>query len=275
MKRHLCRQIAALAFAGLLAGCMGSGQVRPPLEIQAEELNRRGLELFAQGETGRAVESFRQALLLEQSVENEKGMAVNWLNLSLAYQRLGQMQLAESALDAVLLDRFRTFPPAQLAELALRKSILATAREDWTAASFWLDESIRHCPGRCVIAARQQNLLAHQSLARGEPAAALTAALAARRASRKNEVEQANALRLAGAAHLALDNREAASEALQAALEIDKRLRRSDRIQDDLKLLARAAADPGLAEAYLQRAHDVARARSPAVPENDATRNQP
>lgn len=275
MRTRLRWQIPVLASASLLAGCIGSGPVRPPLEQQAEDLNRRGLEQFAQGETSRAVDSFRQALLIEQSVENEDGMAVNWLNLSLAYQRLGQMPLAEAALDAVLLDRLRTFPPARLAELALRKSTLATARKDWTEATFWLDESVRHCPGRCAIAARQHNLRAHHALARGEPDAALTAALAARRASRKDEAELANALRLAGAAHLALEDRAAASDALHAALEIDKRLRRSDKIHDDLRLLARASADPAQAETYRQRAHDVARARAPAAPDPDATRKQP
>ena len=261
MTRHSAALCLAFLVAALLAGCAGTGGQRPPLQAEAESLNRRGLEQFQQGDLARAVEAFRQALLIEQSVENEDGMAVAWLNLSLAYQRQGQMEAAEAAVDAVLLDDVRTYPPPRLAELAMRKATLATRREDWAAATSWLEQSTRHCPRRCPLEVRQLNLRAHLALARGEPAEALAAAGAAQRIGKDDPAELANALRLAGAAHLALADSMAATQALSQALALDKQLRRSDRIFDDLLLLARASADKATEQAYLRRAGDVARAQ--------------
>lgn len=258
------RPLLLLALSGLLGAC-ATKPAAPPLQSRADDANRRGLEQLRQGEAERALASFERVLTLEQSIEREAGIARAWYNLSVAYQRLGRDADADRALDAVLLDDVRRYPPDQLAEIAFRKAVLAMARGDTGAATTALARTRQHCGEACDLAGPMLNLEARVALAdaRHDDALALLAEAADR--NRRDPVEAANTARLQAATLLAVGRTAEAATAARSALQQDKALGHSERIYQDLMLLAQAASSPADRRAYLMRAGDVARARGDLV----------
>ncbi len=254
------RRFAALALAACVVGC-ATVPTAPPVQARAAAANERGLEQLRNGDAQAAVGSFEQALQGEQSIEREAGIARAWYNLSVAHQRLGRMDDADRALDAVLLDDIRDYPDDQLTAIAFRKAVLAMARNDTAGAATALDRTRALCDDRCSLVGPALNLQARLALAdqRYEDALALLADAARR--NKRMPVEAANTARLQAATLLALGRKIEAAEAAGLALAHDKSLGHAERIHQDLVLLARASSSPASRRAYLMRAGDVARAR--------------
>src|SRR5689334_12947992 len=99
----------------LLAGCAGKGGPAPaPKRLQAIEANNHAGQLFARGDYAGAAKLYQRALEIERSVENEDGIAANLINLSIAYQRLGELKSAEAAVAEILDGGVNAFPPARI-----------------------------------------------------------------------------------------------------------------------------------------------------------------
>jgi tetratricopeptide (TPR) repeat protein len=250
----------------LLAACAANPpSPAAPKRLQAIEANNRAAALFSRGDYAGAVGLYKQALDMERSVENEDGIAANLINLSIAYQRLGDRQAAAGALGEILEAGVLAFPPQRVAEAALRDSILKLDAGEGEAAARSLERARAGCGKPCLLNGKLLNMEAQLAYARREyPAAgaAATRALAANREQGERE-EIANSLRLVGASSLEQSAFEKAETALREALEMDKDLALPPRILRDLILLGRAAqarGDAGQARAYLARALSVARA---------------
>ena len=250
--------VIALALAGLLAGC-GTQKVLSPSQAQAVVLNRQGLDSFAAGDIARAQHAFEVALQLERAVENEDGIALNVLNLAQCYQRLGQPERAAAMLDQLLDGSAAVFSPQRRAEAALQHALLALQRNDVAGADRWQRDGAALC-GDCALAGKLRGLAARLALQRGDVAEALQAAGDALAKSGDDAVEKANALRLQGAAHLALGQKPAAEAALLQALALDKEGGLPDKIVQDLQLLGHAGADAAAQRRYWRRALAVAQA---------------
>ncbi len=249
----------------MLAGCAGNAPLPAPKRMQAIEVNNRAATLFARGDYRGAVALYRQALELERSVENEDGIAANLINLSIAYQRLGERQAAAAAIGEILDGTQLAFPPTRVAEAALRDAILKLDGGDAQAAAQSLERARSACARPCRFAGKLLNLEAQIAYSRSafEPAgeAAARALGANREAGDRDEV--ANSLRLVGAAALETGSFEKAEAPLREALQIDKELALPARILRDLVLLGRAAqarGDAPQARAYFERSLAVARA---------------
>jgi tetratricopeptide (TPR) repeat protein len=249
---------AMLACAVLLAGC-AAPKVLSPSQAQAFALNRQGMDSFTAGDTVRAQHAFEAALRLERAVENEEGIALNLLNLAQCYQRLGKPEQAAAMLDQLLDGGGAVFSSQRRAEAALQHALLALQRNDAAAADRWQRDGAALC-GDCALAGKLRSLAARLALQRGDAGAALQAAGDALAKSGDDTVEKANALRLQGAAHLALGQKPAAEAALSQALSLDKEGGLPDKVLQDLQLLGHAGADVAAQRRYWRRALAVAQA---------------
>lgn len=254
-----------------LLGACASTPPRPATHQRAVELNRQGNDALRRGDAASAVRAFGEALRIERSVDREEGIALAAFNLSVAQQQIGDAAAAERSVAAVLDDPHRRYPRARMAQLAMRRAILAAARGDRAAADAALDAVDRYCDLPCAVAPARLNLQARLALADGRPGEALAAARSAVGTRGVDPVERANGWRLQAAALLALDRAHEARPPAALALEADKAAGASAKIRQDLLLLARAHADdPAAARAYAARAAEVARAvRDGAAPRHD------
>lgn len=258
--------LALLALAALLAALAGCATPKAlsPSQAQAVALNRQGMDSFAAGDMVRAQHAFEAALQLERAVENEEGIALNVLNLAQCYQRQGKPELAAAMLDQLLDGGALAFSARHRAEAALQHALLAFQRQDLAAAQRWQHEGVAICAD-CALAGKLRGLGARLALQRGDAQEALKAAGEALARSGDDAVEKANALRLQGAAQLALGLRPAAEAALLQALALDKDGGLPDKVLQDLQLLGHAGADPAAQRRYWRRALAVAQATGKAA----------
>lgn len=246
-----------------LAGC-ATPKTLSPSQAQAVALNRQGMDSFTAGDIVRAQQAFEAALRLERAVENEEGIALNLLNLAQCYQRLGKPELSAAMLDQLLDSGGVAFSAQRRAEAALQHALLAFQRQDMTAAERWQRDGAALC-GDCALAGKLRSLAARLALQRGDAQEALEAASDALAKSGDDNVEKANALRLQGAAQLALGQKPAAEAALLQALALDKDGGLPDKVLQDLQLLGHAGADTAAQRRYWRRALAVAQASGKAA----------
>lgn len=252
-------RVAAVVLLVLLAGCATAPEPAAPARRNADTLNARGAELHRAGDLNGAARLFEQAQVQSQAIEYEDGIAQSLLNLARTRQAQGQAGEADAVLATMLDGVPLAYTPARRAEALAQRTVLALARGDQAAAARWHGEARQACGKDCALQATLLNLGARIALERGDAPDArrqAEAALPQHRAAR-NRIETANALRLIGAAALAQGDRQAATQALQEALAIDKALAHSDKIFQDLVLLGHAAGRPEQ-RGYWQRALQVA-----------------
>ena len=246
-------------------GCAANAPLPAPKHLQAIEANNRAATLYARGDFAAAIGAYRQALNVERSVENEDGIAANLINLSIAYQRIGERQAAAGAVAEILDGGTLAFPPQRVAEAALRDSILKLDAGQGEAAARSLERARASCAKQCPLGGKLLNMEAQLAYSGGDFSRAQDAATRALAANRErgDREEAANSLRLIGAAAVEANAPEKAEGPLREALDIDKDLALPARILRDLMLLGRAArgrGDAAQARAYLERSLAVARA---------------
>ena len=83
------RLFLGAGFALLAACAQQPGKPLAARQAEAIEANRKAELRFRSGDFDGAVQQYREALRIEQSIEDVDGIAANAINLSIAYQRLG------------------------------------------------------------------------------------------------------------------------------------------------------------------------------------------
>ncbi len=255
--------------AGLLLFAACAQQPGKPLaarQSEAIEANHRAELRFRSGDMEGAVQQYQEALRIAQSVENVDAIAANAINLSIAYQRLGMHAEARASLAPVLDQSRLSFPPARLAQAALRRAVLDFDERRHADAAEWLEKAAAWCaqPG-CMLAGAINNVRGLLALEDGRTDAATVSARAALAASRESgdRVEAANAMRLLGHVAIRAGDAAAALAPLTDALAIDRELALPRKIYLDLVGLGRASALGGeraAARAYYERALAVSEA---------------
>jgi len=256
----------------ILAAC--AQQPGKPLAARAAEAieaNHRAELRFRSGDFEGAVRQYQEALRIAQSIEDVEGIAANAINLSIAYQRLGKHAEARASLAPVL-DRSRlSFPPARLAQAALRRAVLDFDEGRHADAAEWLEKAATWCGQQgCALSSAINNVRGLLALEAGRTDAAAASATAALEASRRSgdRVEAANAMRLLGQAAIRAGDAAAALAALSEALAIDRELALPRKIYLDLVSLGRASALGGegaRARTYYERALAVSAADRDAL----------
>ena len=262
------RFAAAVAACALLASCAQQPPAKPvpAREAAAIEANRRAEVSFRRGDFENSAQHYREALRISQSLEDADGIAANAINLSIAYQRLGKSAEARASLAPVLDRSALSFPPARLAQAALRRSILEFEERRYAGAAEWADQAAGYCGQQgCALLSAIYNVKGQIALETGHADIATANAQTALQVSRNagNEVETANALRLLGNAAIRAGDAKAALAPLGEALAIDRELALPTKIYLDLVGLGRASALGGendAARTYYERALAVSEA---------------
>ena len=260
-------QLFVIASFSLLAACVQPpGKPLAAREAEAIEANHRAELRFRSGDFAGAVQQYQEALRIAQSVENVEGIAANAINLSIAYQRLGKHAEARASLEPVL-DHFRlSFPPARLAQAALRRAVLDLDQRRLAGAAEWLEKASTWCGQQgCTLSSAINNVRGLLLLEQGHTDAAAASARAALEASwgSGDRVEAANAMRLLGNVAIRAGDAAAAIAPLTEALAIDRELALPRKIYLDLVGLGGASALGGeraAARTYYERALAVSEA---------------
>jgi tetratricopeptide (TPR) repeat protein len=220
---RLDRLLGAVLPLLFLCACASAPPPPSPLAEEAVSANLRAGAAYRRGDYARARELYERALALDGVLGNAEGEALNSLNLARVHQALGEPEAAHERLDAVL--NASGAAGGWHAEAAARKAQLHLDAGEPGRAAEWAARAERSC-GECRARVAIANLLARVDLARRQPAAALDQALHALQLASPAEAaaERANALRIIGEARLALDDPDAALQALHRALEIDQAL---------------------------------------------------
>ena len=271
LHRAALRLIVVAGFALLVACAQQPGKPLPARQAEAIEANRRAELRFRGGDFEGAVQQYQVALRIAQSVEDVDGIAANAINLSIAYQRLGKHAEARASLDPVLDNSKLSFPPARLAQAALRRAVLDFDEQRYAAAAEWLEKAASWCGQQsCALSSAINNVRGLLALEEGRTDAAAASARAALEASRGSgeRVEAANAMRLLGNVAIRAGDAAVALAPLTEALAIDRELALPRKIYLDLVGLGRASALGGeraAARIYYERALAVSEADRDAL----------
>jgi tetratricopeptide (TPR) repeat protein len=266
LHRATLRLFVAASLA-LVAACVQQpGKPLAARQAEAIDANRKAELRFRGGDFDGAVQQYREALRIAQSIEDVDGVAANAINHSIAFQRVGKYAEARASLAPVLDQSRLGFPPARLAQAALRRAVLDFDERRIADAAVWLEQAAAWCGQQaCTLSSAINNLRGLLALEQGRTDAAAASARAALEASRGSgdRVEAANALRLLGNAAIRAGDAAAALAPLTEALAIDRELALPHKIYLDLVALGRASAlggDRAAARSYYERALAVSEA---------------
>lgn len=263
MRRNISPVVSrcfVLALLLLLAACAHAPQTQSPLLLQAIDLNQQGEKAFRHREYQTAIEDFQASLLLNESVENQDGIAINRINLAKSYQAIEHFSDAQRMVDQLLQDGVLHFPDIYLAAAATQKSLLLLSRNEVAEAAIWIDKAINWCQ-RCTMKGTIFNVQSNIALRSGNAVAAIHwAELALKENKGNSQSEYANSLRLLARAKLSGNDAKAALPLLEEALVLDKALGLPEKIAYDMNVLADAylaLGDANAASNYLERARRV------------------
>ena len=257
-----------LSVALLLAGCGAPGPQPPAAQARLEDSNMRGTSQARAGDNAGAARRYEDALRMARALDDADAIAVNSINLSIVYQRLGRDADARAILAPIVANERNAFSAARRMQAELRLSIMALAARDTAGATDWARRAQERCQagtGGCAQLPAILNVQAQAALESGQAAEASTLAQAAADRARQidDKSELANALRLVGRAQRALGEPAAAVESLVKAWEIDRELADPRKLMADLLELAHASLAAGNKQAardYQERAAAISRA---------------
>ena len=257
---------SAATLAVLLAGCGTPGPQPPAAQARLDDANSRAASQARAGDNAGAALRYEEALRLARTIDDADGVAVNSINLSTVYARMGRDADARSVLAPVLADERGAYSPARHLQAELRMAIMSLTARDLPGATAWSARAQARCQeSNCAQMPAIYNVMAQTALESGKPADAATLAFAALDRARQadDKSEMANALRLVGRAQRAQGDNAAAVETLVKAWEIDRELADPRKLMADLLELAHASLAAGNKQAardYQERAATISRA---------------
>jgi tetratricopeptide (TPR) repeat protein len=226
---------------------------------QAILLNQQGESAFYGGDYERAQIYFADALRIDQSIENDSGVAANRINLARTYSAIGDAEQARRQLDALLKNPLMPYPAGQLAQAAALASALALADGDLSASRELANKGQAWCSNSCSALPSISLLRAQIALRSNRPDEAIEQASNALRhlEGNRHAEEKANALRVIGEAQLVKNNPRESIARFEQALALDRDAGTPQKISLDLMYLGQASllANKRVeANAYFRRA---------------------
>jgi len=234
-----------------LSSCFGGGPDLPvPTEQQAAAVqwNNQGHAAFKDGDYAQALAAYRKALEINRSTEDADGIAMELVNISTVYDRLGDRANSLNALDQILVPSGIPIPPTRKAEAAYRKAVYFFEDGDAAQASSWSAKALALCQGAsCSVEGRIFNLEARMELSKKNTAASLTHARRALAVNRStgDKIEEANSLRLIADASFQSKDFATAQQFYDDAFRLDKEAGSAAKIALDLMGLGRSLAQQG------------------------------
>ncbi len=234
------------------------------MELLQREITsaRKAME---RGDTEASIESYRNALYIARSIQDEKSEAIILLNLSRLYMKKGDRERAVLYLDSMeRLLRFSSMDEKTIMELKgeymLEMASVDISKGDYDDALSLLEFIIKGDFSNSLLG-RAMNLKARILIMKGdrvESGRLLEEALRLNRTS-GSRVEEANTLRLLGDLNL-IDDPRRAIDYYKDALSIDRSLALPEKIGMDLERIAEGYErlnDSEMVLNYLMKAYNV------------------
>ena len=264
----MIRLLASIMAAVLLSAC-GSPPPRLPQALeQAQTADKNARRALRMGDLAHARTFFAQSLKQHQSVDDVDGAASALISLATVAHRLHDDAAALELLDRILLDQSGAYPQEWRITAAFRKAVILADMGRTDEAATVLDAVDRQCARDCALRHGIAVLRARLAWLKGDAVAALELAKPVAFTREAGGEEQANALRIVAAAEEKLMQHDAALAHYRAALELDKSLGLSTRIEADLNGIARTLTSlgrTGEAASYALRASLVNEAAAAPV----------
>lgn len=243
----MIRLFVSVMSVAMLAAC-GTPQPRlPPALEQAQTADKDARRALRMGDMWNARTLFARSMELHQSVDDVDGAASALISLATLLHRMHDDAAAIELLDRVLHDRDGVYPPKWHITAAFRKAVILVDIGRMDEAVPVLATADDQCERNCALRPGIEVLKARLALLKGDAAAALELARPVASAREAGKEEQANALRIVGASEEKLMQHDAALLHYRAALELDKSLGLSARIEEDLNGMARVLTRLGRA----------------------------
>lgn len=273
MKAQINKPYITIPLFALIVLALSFGCARAPLNLPAQEMKSldyeaTGVEAFKAQDFQRALSKFKEALRLNASIDNRRGMVFDLINLGRVSVELG---LADAALD--YLSRAETLALAVNDDKLLSEAIAASAKAllwkgdkvDIETARARLSRSIEIDSKTGVRSGGKLNLMAAISVEAGEYAEAARQYEAALKVNEGNsdELEAANSLRAMSTLSERAGNSAEAILLRAKAYDLDRKSGDAVKIMDDLRSLAKlydAAGNRGQALFHYARLYDAAAA---------------
>ena len=253
-----------ILYLPLLLNACGSPQPHPPVAVQqARQTELAAHRAMREGDLARARELFTQSLLLQQSLDNTSGAAMDAINLATVFHKMGDDKAALLQLDHILADKTSGNPPELRAAAAFHKAVILADGGDpsqMPAVESALQLAEIECSKPCSYTTGIFNLRARLALQKGDYSSALQLSKITLDATGVEKDELANARRISAAAEAAQGRQDLALAHYMAALTLDKELGISARIASDLNGIAKTLEKLGRkpeADTYSRRAKAV------------------
>lgn len=221
-------------------GCSG-GKQRAAISdshLIALELNNRGDKAYREGGYTFALAEYLKAFNKSRSLDDMDSVAVNALNLTVTYRKMGDHENAHRYAEYLLKSKGLSFAPHHLAQAAYLKALLLFDRGEIGEAAKLVDVGLDYCKqGDCLIKGSFYNLRSRIAIWQNDFLSGKKLATQALKIniSEGNLKEKANSLRLLAGAMLSLSEVEAARISYMDALAIDRKLGLSSKIALDLE----------------------------------------
>lgn len=232
-----------LMCAWVLAGCAGNPEPRqPPLRVTAENASRQAVSAALGGRWESAVESWHEAVLAYQSIDDWEGQGRARLGLSQAWARLGNVDQAQGSIAGM--DGHVLFSSLLRARAAYQQALLALP-DNPAVSTQKVKLSRELCGPSCGFAVALDNLDARLALLRADLGEARRFAGRALEFAGGLSAERSHAHRLLAELDLRDGELKQARMHLEAALVDDRHLAEPQWLLDDYRLLKKIARESG------------------------------
>lgn len=245
--------LAALAAIAALQGCApGKAAAPSPLESRAAAASISGAEAFSRGDQAQALDSFRESLRINRSIDNRAGELKDLINIGRLLVLAGESIQAEAVLKeaASLATRLTDNRGLSEAQASLAKALLWAGRREAALAAIEkaleADASAGYRSGERL---NLKGLILIESGMSSEAMEVLREAASLNMAGR-DRLELANSYRAMGMAARSMGDSGAAGH-FSAAYELDRQVGEPGRIAFDLKNLGELGLEAGRADEAL------------------------
>ena len=237
LKPKIAYRLLPIAFCLFLIGCGGKHATLSDAHLTAVKFNQRAESSLKNGDYENALRLYNEALKINRSIENIDGIAINMLNLTATYRKMGDRDSAHKCVNEILNPSPVAYNPSHLSEAAFLKAMLYFDEKNNDKALEWTDRALSFCQSpQCSNIGKVYNLKGRAYLEKGDVASAISYGNKGLESNKEDghKTEKANSLRLIANAKLMKGEYEGARKFYEDALSIDKTLGLSRKIAQDL-----------------------------------------
>ena len=221
------------------SACISSPPLSPLSKNKEASIlaNNAGKLAYADEHYKEALDNYLEALRLSRSIEDLDGIAINLINISSTYEKMGDYVSAYKYVDKIIFPSQVGFNEKYVVEALYLKSTLLISQDMYDPVPALIDEALIVCSRlKCKIEGKLYNLMSKGAFLSGKYDDAL---MYAKKAMPINEKyaelkETANSFRFMARASTKLQKYKDASAFYNKALLLDKKLGLSFRIEADL-----------------------------------------